>query len=189
MPSAPQAIRPVWSRRPRILGLCFLTLTLAGCLIGGLTLRDYSSFQSYQFKQTPGLGFCGDIDRVFSAEISRDADGAMTFAHSILTVAGRDPTQCDGGVAAEQGCLRATAQATRLLSQQEADRVAAVFSNVKFHKNPDPICRELAVDPCLIERHSWGDTELSDYICGADRIGDEQKAQLRNLLTDLRSGG
>ena len=168
------------------LGLVGVALTLAGCFPGSITTRDYSTFQSYQFQQTPALGFCADKDRVFSAEITREADGSMAFAHSVLVLAGPNPEQCENGVAAQEGCLRPKSQPTRTLSSQEADQVTAVFADVNFYKRPDSICRQLAVDPCVIERHSWDIEELSDYICGANRLNEEQGTDIRQLLSHLR---
>ena len=124
---------------------------------------------------------------MFSAEITKAADGTLEFAHSILMVAGPDPEQCDGGVAAEEGCLRPQAQAIRPLDKSETDQVNAVFAEVTYHRKPDQICRELAVDPCMIERHAWDARELSDYFCGADRLTDNQRTDIRKLLTGLRS--
>lgn len=173
-------------RGARRLGLVFLTLTLAGCLPGFITTRDYSTFQTYQFQQTPGLGFCADKDRVFSAEITHETDGTMVFAHSILVLAGPNPEQCEDGVAAQEGCLRPKPQPTRTLSSQEANQVIAVFAEMKFYKRPDRMCRQLAIDPCVIERHSWDTEELSNFICGANRLNDEQGTDIRQLLSQLR---
>ena len=161
---------------------------LAGCLPGEVTTRDYSTFQTYQFGQTPGLGFCASKDRVFSAEITRATDGTMTFDHSVLVLAGPDPEQCEDGVAAQEGCLRPKPQPTRTLSRQEADHVSSVFADVKYYKRPDSICRQLAIDPCVIERHSWDTEELSDYICGANRLNEDQGTDIRQLLSQLRDG-
>lgn len=169
--------------------MVFFALTLAGCLPGDVTTRDYSTFQTYQFQQTPGLGFCADKNLVFSAKITREADGTMAFDHSLLVLAGPDPEQCEDGVAAQEGCLKPKPQPSRTLSNQEADQVRATFANVDFYKRPDPICRQIAIDPCVIERHSWDTHELSDFVCGADRLGEDQRADIRELLSSLRDGG
>ncbi|WP_127748993.1 hypothetical protein [Parasedimentitalea marina] len=110
----------------------------------------------------------------------------MAFVHSVLVFSGPDPEQCEDGVAAQEGCLRPKPQPSRTLSSQEASQVSAVFADVDFYKDPDPICREIAIDPCVIERHSWDADELSDYICGADRLGEDQRTDIRELLSSLR---
>lgn len=175
-------------RKARCAGLVVPALMLAGCLPGEVTTRDYSTFQTYQFEQTPGLGFCASKDLVFSAEITRAADGTMAFGHSVLVLAGPDPEQCEDGVAAQEGCLRPKPQPSRTLSSQEAEQVSATFADLDYYIGPDPICRQLAIDPCVIERHSWDADELSDYICGADRLGDDQRNDIRQLLSQLRNG-
>ena len=173
----------------RVLATALLALTLAGCFPGDLTSQDYSSFQTYSFRQAPGLGFCGDTDRVFSSQITRTDEGSMIFAASILVLAGPDPTDCEDGVAAQEGCFRPKVLPPRTLQATEASEVEAVFSKVNFHRNPMKICREIAVDPCLIDKHAWDGEELSDYVCGRDRLGEEQSTALRQLLSDLHTGG
>ena len=79
-------------------------ITVAACLPGGETSKDFSAFQTYQFEQTPGLGFCADPDQVFSAQIIREADGGMSFAHTVLDLVGTDPEACGDDIAAQPGC-------------------------------------------------------------------------------------
>lgn len=177
---------PRWTR---VLATALLALALAGCFPGDLTSQDYSSFQAYSFRQAPGLGFCGDTDRVFSSQITRTDEGAMMFASSILALAGPDPTDCEDGVAAQEGCFRSKVLPPRTLRAAEANKVEAIFSKISYHRNPEKICREIAFDPCLIDKHAWDGEELSDYLCGRDRLGEEQSIALRELLSDLHRGG
>jgi len=188
-PKIARAVAILYSRRTRTLGAAFLTLAVAGCFSGGLTSRDYSTFQTYRFEQTAGLGFCGDKDRVFSAEISRQPDGTMAFKHSVLALAGPDPEKCEDGVAAEGGCFRPKALPSRPLNSQETDRVSTIFADVDYHRSPDRICRQIAFDPCMIERHTWDTKALSDYICGNDRLSNEKSTEISKLLSDLRARG
>lgn len=166
-----------------------LTPTIMAFFSGDTVTRDYSKFEAYSFKQTHGLGFCGDPDRPYSANIVHLADGTLGFSHSVLVLAGTDPEQCEGGTATNEGCFRPEEQPQRQLSQIEADQVAAVFAQTTYHKSPDPICREYGIDPCMIERHAWDGEELSDYICASNRLSAEQDAKLQDLLIDLQSGG
>jgi len=192
MPAKPKAYKSKATRfyfRVRILGLGFFALALAACLPVGSVTRDFSAFQTYQFRQTPALGFCVNTKQVYSAEIAQKADGAMIFSHSSLVVAGQNPEQCDDGFPAEEGCMKPKDQPTRTLNQEERDRVNSVFSSVSYYKKPDPICRELAIDPCRIETHSWDSKGLSDYFCGGNRISEEQGAIMQKLLADLQAGG
>ena len=84
--------------------------------------------------------------------------------------------------------MRPEAVAPRTLSNKESELITDAFSDVNYHKRPDRICRQLAIDPCLIERHAWDAKELSDYVCGADRLSDGQRSEIRNLLANLQSG-
>ncbi len=174
--------------KAKTLSLLCLVLALTGCFPGGVTSRDYSTFQTYQFEQTYGLGFCADSENVFSAKITRGIDGAMEFSHSVLALVGPNPEKCEDGFPAEQGCFHPKSQPSRMLAQQEADRVSSVFADVNYHKQPDKICRQIAIDPCMIERHAWDDNALSNYVCGSDRLSEEQSTAIRTLLIDLRDG-
>ena len=163
--------------------------TLASCLANDLTSKDYSTFQTYRFEQTQGLGFCPYTDQVFSAEIVRAPGGEMSFAHSVLIKTGSDPESCTDGVALQAGCFEPQPQATRVLKEQETSLVEATFSKLSFHANPDSICDDLAVDPCVIEKHVWGADAYTDYICGVNRLPDDQIDNIRALLGALRDGG
>lgn len=172
----------------RFLAIAAVSLSVSGCIFNTVATRDHANFENYTFRQTAGLGFCSNPDSVFSAEISRKADGSMTFAHTMLAPDGNDPSQCEDGVANDTACFRPKAQPDRTLNRQEAERVTSVFSSVDYFSRPDPLCRELAVDPCVIERHAWDGRELSDYFCGSDRLSDDQAREIRALLADLKAG-
>ena len=184
-----------FARRKPVLSLGCGALAIALVLVATTLFsadnvtRDFSAFETYEFKQTHGLGFCSDPDRPHSAKITRNADGTMAFSHALLALAGTDPEQCDGGVATDDGCLRPNDQPPRQLSPQEADQVTAVFAQTTYHRRPDPLCREYGIDPCMIERHVWDGKELSDFLCGSDRLTGEHDTRMRDLLIDLKSGG
>ncbi len=192
MPLALALVRPHGTslfRKTRNTALLAGASALGACFPSDLSTRDYSAFQSYQYEQSHGLGFCPDTDRVFAAEITRAPDGVMSFAHSVLVKTGPDPEDCADGVAVQAGCFAAHAKPSRVLSPQEAGNVEAAFADFQYHKDPDSICQELAVDPCVIEQHVWDGVAFNDYICGVNRVSDEQRASIRNLLSVLRDGG
>ena len=173
--------------RPYGLVIGIASLALTACFSGFLVNANYSGFTTYNFEQTPALGFCGNIETVFSAEIQRQSDGTMTFSHSTLQLDGPDPEQCEGenAVAHFEGCFRPVVQPTRSLAPDEIDQIVTLFSEIKYNRKPDPVCRELAIDPCMIEKHSWDKDELRDYICGANRISKEHKTEIHKLLSYL----
>jgi len=78
----------------------------------------------------------------------------MAYGHSVLVLSDPDPEQCEDGVAAQEGCLRPKPQPSRTLNSQRASQVSADFADVDFYKKPETICRQLAIDPCVIDEHS-----------------------------------
>ncbi|OSQ51351.1 hypothetical protein [Marivita geojedonensis] len=163
-------------------------VVVSGCVFDKLKTQDYAGFETYKFWQTPGLGFCSDPEQVFSAGLTRGLEGGMRFSHSNLVLVSDDPSQCDNGISGELGCYEPEAQPDRQLTRQEATRVSEVFAKVDYFKRPDPICKDLAIDPCVIERHAWDGDEYSDYLCGADRLSDDESSEIHKLLSDLKSG-
>jgi hypothetical protein len=165
-----------------------LAFTVTGCIPDKITSQNVSDFGVYTFKQTAALGFCANPELLFSANITRAQDGTMTFAHSTLERVGTDNSQCGDTFEGYDGCYAPKSKPTRTLSPKEALKVGAVFSEVSFFKRPDPICREVGIDPCNIERHTWDGSEKNNFICGADRLSVMQAQDLRNLFFDLQEG-
>lgn len=89
----------------------------------------------------------------FSAKISRTDEGTMILASSILALAGPDPTDCEDGVAAKEGCFRSEILPPKTLQASEVSEVEAVFEG-QFSPEPNENCRDIADDPCRIGKHA-----------------------------------
>jgi len=178
----------VWRRARWAIGLMLVSGLSACFWSNSVTSRDLSGFETYTFGHRPGLGFCANPDALFSAQVTRAADGTMTLASEGLALAGPDPEDCEDGVPDQRGSFMPEPLGKRSLSGAEVADVTAVFTKVSFHKNPDPICRELGIDPCVIRTHVWDDLGLSDFICGSNRVSVDQAKALAGLLGRLASG-
>ena len=61
-----------------------------------------------------------------------------------------------------------------------------MFADVTYNPQPDRRCRDMAIDPCLIERHAWDSDAFTSFICGSNRLAAPQRTLLRSLLSSLR---
>ena len=164
-------------------------LSLTGCFpFGGTVSRDYTVFNTYTYKQTSGLGFCGSSDGVFAATIDRASDGTMTYAATVLRPNGKSNEACgDDEFPTETGCMVPQQQSPRTLSPTAADQVTTAFAQIAVERGPEAICRTIALDPCRIDRHTWDHNSHSDYVCSADRLAADQSQSLITLLNSLNT--
>ena len=135
-----------------------------------LVVHDYSGFEHYRFNQQGGLGFCADPTMVFAASIERQGGKELSLTHSRLRVDPGSAGPCASELETAEGCLVVEEQPARVLSDAEAARVGVVFSAVRINPNPLWQCRTMGIDPCLIMRHQWDDTDHDSYVCSTDRM-------------------
>ena len=55
--------------------------TLSACT-DKVVVKDYSGFERFEFGQAAGLGFCPDLDGVFTATIKRSDSDQLTLSNS-----------------------------------------------------------------------------------------------------------
>lgn len=151
-----------------------------------LTRMDFSGFMQFAFSRTSGLGFCPPVNEVFSASIFVNADGSHLLNLSVLRegIAGLDT--CIGTVVIP--CATATHLEERTLTDDEVTAVAAAFSAVRVDDEADPICRTVAIDPCVIDKFAWDSFVVTDFECGVPRLRPDQADEIISLLEQLRSG-
>ena len=167
----------------------------------GVVVEDHSGFRSFRFEQESGLGFCPETDSVSRATIERELDGELVFSAALFesmpatAVGPADPEtpdpDCLDGIGVEGDCWSEARLAPRRLSPAEVEQVGSAFAGLRVHPRPDRRCQKLAVDPCRIWSFRWDDERRTDFLCGSDRLPDDQAAALVALLDALaaRSAG
>jgi cysteine-rich repeat protein len=156
---------------------------LTGCPRGAA--YDLRDFDDFSFQRESGLGDCWPIDTLYSASLTRSDATTVSFTARRLVAGDPNVDEClpDGNNAAP--CVAIRDLGTRLLSGEEIARVDAVLARVPIHDEPNPICRDVIYDACLINYFDWSEPFIpaQDYICSeSDRIdGDDAQAIIEVL--------
>jgi len=149
-----------------------------------LEVTDLSVFRQFSFSRGPALGFCPPLDAVYSASIVVNPGGLLELSMSILREGLVDQDVCVGNLVVP--CATATQMEARTLTAAEAASVVAAFSQVAVDDNWDPVCDEMAIDPCIINQFSWDVFFATDFECSVPRLPPEQARTLISLLEGLR---
>jgi Dockerin type I domain len=148
---------------------------------------DLSAFREFQFRRDPGLGFCPPLPHAVFAVSLRRVDVGRYELHPCVLEEGRvGIDNCLSGVFSVP-CAVVREQPGRILTEAEVRQVQQAFSRVSVFDVPDPICEDIAIDPCLINVARWDDFQVTDYVCtSSERLQAEQMAAIIALLERVR---
>jgi hypothetical protein len=139
--------------RSTVLAIGVVVATVIGCGDGHDGGEDLAKgLVSFQYSLGPGLGFCPQPGFVATAEIARDAAGALAVRGSVLDhgVPGRD--DCVPQVSSGE-CFVERAIAARTLGEAEIADVSRVFRSIDVETRSESSCG--TGDPCLVRRFVW----------------------------------
>lgn len=150
--------------------------------------RDYSEFQEFEYVQNPALGFCAEFDKVFSARIQKEAGGQYLLEMSVLREGTVGVDNCLPGFISPKPvtCAVPVAEPPRRLSEEEVRRMRAAFSPVEVIPSRDPICRCVAIDPCVISEFRWDEDRVSAFQCSEPRMDFSEGQRIQAFLETLR---
>lgn len=167
-----------------------LTFGVRNALDGCVAVHDFSSVDTFELSRHPALGFCPPIGELFSAALQRQG-ATFLLSTSVLEegTPGVDPC-LEGFIDFEGGvtCAVPRPQPCRLLSDEETDRVRAMFSSVTLYNGPDAVCLDVIADPCVIDVLRWDGLTATDHVHGARRYDFDQFDQITALLESLAAG-
>lgn len=148
---------------------------------------DLSVFREFEFRRDPALGFCPPLPHAVFAASLRVNDADRYELHPCVLEEGRvGIDNCLPGVFSVP-CAVVREQPGRTLTEAEVRQVQQAFSRVGVLDEPDPICEQIVIDPCLINTARWDDFEVTDYVCAqSDRVGGDQMTSIIALLDGLR---
>ena len=141
-------------------------------------LENFSRFETFEFARQSALGFCPPVGELFDVSVSRGVLGTTTFRWSIL----RDRTGCEdpfSGVCANRDQFARTLTADEVAKLRDAVRVVKVFQ-----KQP-AFCKDVAVDPCLVNSFRWDDVAVTDFECHTPILRRDEVQRLLGILNDL----
>lgn len=167
------------------LGLVFV----AGCIPGGndTAVKDLSDFESFQFAQTPALGFCPSLTDPLRAAINRSDNGEYVLSMSILELRASAEDVClervEQGLQVPLECTKETILDDRVLAADEISNILEVFSEITV-MGPAPVCFIAFIDPCRISEYSWDTFNVTDFLCSDTNIQDDS---ILSLLRELRT--
>lgn len=133
------------------------------------TVEDFSGFTNFRYEQMPGLGFCPMAGELLNAEIIRNEEGDYTFSGNILDSISAPTPDCpadpDTGA-----CVTSHAISARPLTDAEVAAMRSVFSAVTLSGEPEPICEQIAIDPCVVRTATWNIVSFTDFPCTTNRV-------------------
>ncbi|MBI4604856.1 MAG: hypothetical protein HY721_23075 [Planctomycetes bacterium] len=149
--------------------------------------RDVSGFRRFEYHQDPGLGFCPELDRVFTASIERQGNGAYRLEVAVLREG--DPATDDCLIELRGiPCAVLEPLPPRDLTSEEVRRTLEAFSEVQVRGEADPICQCIAIDPCRIASFQWDEWAASDFLCFAPYLDPSASTAILDLLESFRPG-
>jgi len=147
--------------------------------------QDHSGFARFEYSVDPALGFCPEVDKVFSAIITRGQGDEYRLEMAIIQEGQPGMDACIRDVF-EITCAVRVDLPPRNLASEEIARVRDAFGTLQIIAQPDPACDCVAIDPCRIARFEWDETRASAFVCSAPRVDQGQEATLVELLESLR---
>ena len=158
--------------------------------LSGLEVLDLASFERFEYRQQPGLGFCPYSQRVYCVTIDRISEDIFQLDLSYQNDPAGQAPFCDGpgSVGCDGDCGDILRPATRNLTDDEISEMLALFSEVGFSTELDPICNCIAIDPCLIQEFRWDATRGSDFLCDGRRLDASKVQAIVEFLNGLRPG-
>lgn len=151
-------------------------------VVGADHLAD---FEEFRLVRQPARGFCPPLDAVFSATLRGEDKKSVLFELAALREGPAGGEDCLPGYVGPVSCAVVTPLPVRPLTEEEIQRVRQTFSSVIVHDQPDPICDEIILEPCLINRMRWDDFSVTDSICDGPRLANASSAAVLELLEEL----
>ncbi|MDX2165913.1 MAG: hypothetical protein SF182_02575 [Deltaproteobacteria bacterium] len=173
--AAPRALCPVGGNGFWIDGLIG---SVRNALIGCETVRDFSAFTTFSYRQVSALGFCPQPGSILSASLARAGAGAQLT----ITRVAAPPPGCDGD---DPGCLREQPATCRQLNSEALAPVLDAFAAVTTYHTEDPVCLNTVYDPCVIRIAQWDGESFDDYPHNQRRLPDGEMSRLAALLDTL----
>jgi hypothetical protein len=156
--------------------------SVRNALLGCETVRNFSDFTSFSYRQESALGFCPEVDSILSASLVRNDQGALLT----VTRVGERPPGCDEY---DPGCVREQPATCRQLSIEALAPAVDAFAAVTTYHSQDPVCLQTIYDPCVIRVAQWDDESFDDYPHNERRLPDNEMARLAALLDVLEAEG
>lgn len=175
----------------RVLSMIVLSgmvlLVGSGC-VGPHEKLDLADFDEFLFEQRSALGFCPKTGSILSAEISRTAESTFVVNFRLVEAFEYRDGDCpEGWVELDYECLSISTIPQRVLTEDELVLIDEVFRSVRVEKSAYFMCAGMFIDPCVINRYTWDEYTVGNFICGSKRVAVDQDDALQTLLEQLVS--
>jgi hypothetical protein len=157
---------------------------------GRVAVLDESNFQEFEYAQQGAEGFCPVLDVVYQATLTRQPDGSITFAASMIEEGEPGSANCrDVGDSSQPECIVVRELPKRTLTQQEVARVENTFGSMSVRWVP--YGDRGGFDPCLVRTFRWDDSECNTlYGCVVEsgrvlEVDPDDLVELLVLLEEL----